>query len=193
MTPLVRLSTPGDIANAVPHLCGFVPTESLVAISLRGQRRRVGLTLRIDLPGVDAAEEIASRLGHDGAAAAVVVVYTSDGSSVFPRSGLVAALSDALERRGIVVLEALLVRSGRWSSYTCSSPRCCPVAGTPLGQAPGVLAALSAYDGRAVLRDRGELVARPPTTGATGATHDGDDPLADLAPPGVGYLGHDGR
>lgn len=158
MNPTLRLSTPGDIVEAVPHLCGFVPTESLVAISLRGERRRIGLTLRIDLPEVEAAEEVAARLAHDAAAAAVLVVYTADGMPR-PRSDLVDAVTAALERRGVIVLESLLVRAGRWWSYTCSSPACCPVDGTLLGNAPGLLAAMSAYDGRAVLRDRDELVA----------------------------------
>src|SRR3954452_25259701 len=77
--PVLRLTTPGDIVAAIPHLCGFTPTESLVAISLRGERKRIGLALRFDLPGVGldevAADEVAARLAFDGARAAVVVVY----------------------------------------------------------------------------------------------------------------------
>src|SRR4051812_31304287 len=80
--PVVRLTSPGEIAAAIPHLCGFVPSESLVAVSLRGDRRRIGLSLRFDLPAIEAvadtanAEEVASRLAHDGASAIVLVVYT---------------------------------------------------------------------------------------------------------------------
>lgn len=161
--PAVRLTSPGEIAAAVPHLCGFVPTESLVAVSLRGERRRIGLTLRVDLPdGVDAeaSEEVAGRLAFDGASAAVLVVYTGSAGPL-PRSSLVEALRSALEQRGIAVMEALLVRDGRWLSYTCLREECCPSGGTVLdgGAAVDALAAASAYEGRAVLRDREELVA----------------------------------
>ena len=75
--PLVRLTSPGDIAAAVPHLCGYVPTESLVVLSLRGGRARVGLTMRFDLPVEEGDPELADlaavRLAADGARRAVAV------------------------------------------------------------------------------------------------------------------------
>jgi hypothetical protein len=150
----VTLTSPADIVAAVPHLCGFVPAESLVAVSLR--RKRIGLTLRVDLPPDEAADEIASRLAHDRADAAVVVVYTSGADG---RIALVEGLRAALELRGMRVVEALLVRDGLWTSYLCTHPDCCPPEGTPVGPPPALLAASAAYDGRAVLRDRDELVA----------------------------------
>jgi hypothetical protein len=159
--PVVRLSSPGDIVSALPHLCGFVPTESLVAVSLRGERRRIGLTLRFDLPdGADeeAADQVAARLAHDGASAAVVVVYT-EATGDLPRAGLVELLLARLRLRGITVMEALLVRDARWSSYTCQQVRCCPSEGTPLQPALDAIAAATVLDGRAVLTDRAALVA----------------------------------
>jgi hypothetical protein len=159
--PVVRLTSPGEIVAAIPHLCGFSPTESLVVVSLRGDRRRIGLTMRFDLPdGLDdaAAEEVASRLAHDGASSAVFVVYT-DAPGDRPRERLARAVIEAIELRGMTVMEGLLVRGGCWSSYTCSSPRCCPPSGTPIPAPADLLAATAAYDGRAVLRDRAELVA----------------------------------
>jgi hypothetical protein len=167
--PTMRLTSPGEIAAAVPHLCGFVPTESLVAISLRGPRRRIGLTLRLDLPPdgnddelrFDTAEQIAARLAHDRGSAAVLVVFTEEADREQPRAELVRAVIDAIEQQGMTVMEALLVRAGHWSSYTCRQPSCCPVEGTPISAAGSVdlLAATAAYDGRVVLRDRAELVA----------------------------------
>lgn len=164
--PVVRLSTPGDIVAAVPHLCGFVPAESLVAVSLRGERKRIGLTLRFDLPAGgegeaagQVAEQVAERLARDGAAAVVLVVYT-EATGELPHAGLVAAITAAAQRAGQPVMEALLVRDGRWSSYACRRS-CCPPEGTPLGggAAADALAAAAAYDGRAVLGDRAQLVA----------------------------------
>src|SRR4051812_32108143 len=113
--PVIRLTTPGDIVASIPHLCGFVPTESLVAISLRGERKRIGLTLRHDLldPELDdeVARSVASRLAFDRAEAAVLVVY---GDNSVGRPPLVRALRAALEKDGITVMEALHVWAGRW-------------------------------------------------------------------------------
>jgi hypothetical protein len=136
-----------------------------VAVALRG--RRIGLTLRVDLPPDEAAEEVATRLAHDGADAAVFVVFTSGADD---RAGLVTALTAAVELRGMTVMEALLVREGRWTSYTCRHPSCCPVEGTPVGAPPPLLAATTAFDGRVVLPDREALVAslRPPVIASEG-------------------------
>jgi hypothetical protein len=166
--PVVRLTSPGEIAAAVPHLCGFVPSESLVAVSLRGERRRIGLSLRLDLLSADlddeVSDQVAGRLAHDNASAVVLVIYT-EGSGPRPREPLMRALIDAVELRGMTVMEGLLVRGGRWSSYTCSHRDCCPPEGTPVPAPVDLLAAAAAYDGRVVLRDREELVASlaPPT------------------------------
>jgi hypothetical protein len=160
--PVIRLTSPGEIAAAVPHLCGFVPRDSLVAVSLRGERRRIGLSLRLDLLPAevdeDVADQVAGRLAHDDAAAVVLVVYTDEAGSR-PREPLMRALLDAVELRGMTVMEGLLVRDGRWSSYTCLSAECCPPEGTPVPAPADLLVAAAAYDGRVVLRDREELVA----------------------------------
>jgi hypothetical protein len=147
--PVVRLTSPGEIVAAVPHLCGFVPTESLVAVSLRGERKRIGLSLRFDLVPAElddeVADQVAGRLAHDGAASMVLVLYT-DEAGPRPREPLARTVIDAVELRGITVLEALHVAAGRWSSYTCSHPDCCPPEGTPVPPAPDLLAATAAYD-----------------------------------------------
>ncbi|MDT7536559.1 MAG: hypothetical protein QOI82_144 [Actinomycetota bacterium] len=160
--PVVRLTSPGEIAAAVPHLCGFVPSESLVAVSLRGERRRIGLSLRLDLLSVDldgeVAEQVAARLAHDNASAVVLVVYTEE-AGTRPRESLMRKVIAAVELRGMTVMEGLLVRAGSWSSYTCSQESCCPAEGTPVPPPVDLLAAAAAYDGRVVLRDRDQLVA----------------------------------
>lgn len=168
--PVVRLTSPGEIVGAVPHLCGFVPSESVVLISLRGPRARVGLTLRFDLPSPvhepHLAEEAAERLAADGAGRTVAVVYTAeaDVDASLPRRAFVDALCKDCRRRGIDVDDVLLVRDARWVSYVCADPRCCPSDGTPVAasgssSALGLVAAQSAADGRAVLTSREELAA----------------------------------
>jgi hypothetical protein len=157
---VARLSGPGEILAVLPSLCGFPPQESLVLLSLRGPRRRLGLTARVDLPDPtdeqDLAAVCAERMAGDGAASVVVTVLSEHGR----RSGLVDAVRDALAEREVGVLEALHVSAGRWTSYTCSSA-CCPAEGTPVPDAPpvlGLVRAEQAVTGRAVLASRDELV-----------------------------------
>ena len=81
----VRLSDPADLAAAIPYLLGFPPEESLVVISLRGPRKRIGLTMRWDLPDEslddDFAEQIALRLAANSADFAVSAPTPRNSSS----------------------------------------------------------------------------------------------------------------
>ena len=152
----------------VPQLCGFVPSESLVVVSLRGAAQQVGLTMRVDLPPEAAqralAEQIADRVGADHGCAALVTVWTADapsGAAGLPGERLVAAVARALRRHRVPTLVRLLVGSDRWWSYDCTGP-CCPPEGTPLpaGATPAVdaVSAAHALAGRAVLPSRADLV-----------------------------------
>lgn len=154
--PVAKLSTPGDIVASIPVLCGFPPRDSVVLISLRGPRKRVGLTLRLDLPPEaleqEAAVSLAGRMVRDGAGFAVVAVFADR-----RRDALVDALVAQLEQRGVCVMEALHVGDGRWSSYVCAGS-CCPAEGTPIPPVPSLLEAERVLDGRPVLASREELV-----------------------------------
>jgi len=157
---VARLSGPGEILAVLPSLCGFPPQESLVLLSLRGARRRLGLTARVDLPDPPGEQALAAlcadRMAADGASCVVVVVLSEHGR----RDGLVAAVHGALADRDLGVLEALHVRAGGWTSYTCTAA-CCPAEGTPVPGAPAVLGLVQAEQvltGRAVLPSREDLV-----------------------------------
>ncbi len=166
---VVRLRGPADILGVLPYRLGFHPTESLVVVCLEGPRRRDRLVLRLDLPSAaeeDAvAAEVAERVAHVGASAAVVVVYTGARSRPrrgrLARSGLVRALWQELADRRVGLQEALLVTDGRWWSYLCHDPACCPVAGTPLPDEPTEATVRYAVEavaqGEIVLADRDAL------------------------------------
>lgn len=161
--PVARLSAPADLVAVVPHLIGFVPTESVVLLALRGPRRRVRVTLRLDVPRPRDADRVAASLVDKvrvvRADAVVALVYTDE-----PGQRARQDLADALVRHcgeaGLELTEALLVRGGRFWSYTCSGP-CCPPEGTPLlreASGPvGLVQAETALAGRAVLADRDAL------------------------------------
>ena len=150
------------MAAAIPHLVGFHPEESLVVISLRGPRKRIGLTMRFDLPPPDLhagmADEVAARLAGDGAEHAVVACCTTEArdDTQPPRAELIELVRARLRGRDIMLMEALLVRDGRWWSYLCDDPECCPPCGAEVP--PGTdIAAAHALVGRALLPDRKAL------------------------------------
>ena len=166
---VVRLSTPADILGVLPHRLGFHPTESLVVVCLEGPRRRDKLVMRVDLSPRrhDAAEaaRLAARVAHVRATAAILVCYTDAPrhrtDKGLARARLVDRLVDELLARDIGVAEALLVRRGRWWSYHCTDPACCPGSGSPLPAeltpAAAGFAAEMVAGGAAVLADRASL------------------------------------
>ncbi|WP_129668395.1 DUF4192 domain-containing protein [Phytoactinopolyspora endophytica] len=138
----VSLQSPTEIVGAIPGLLGFHARESLVVVCLHGAAGRAGLAMRVDLPHPDDAEafavEMASRIGRENADATVVVCYTEDADTggELARRHLIDQVLDELFLRDIGWEAALLVRGGRWWSYTCSKP-CCPSEGTPIPVMPG--------------------------------------------------------
>lgn len=165
---VIKLSSPSDIVTALPVLIGFHPSESFAVMCLRGPRRRIGLTMRLDLPDPRHDDAVAADLAHraerDGADTVVAVCYTEspDVDGDLPRRDLMGALTGALKPRGIGWLELLLVRDGRWYSYVCTD-ECCPPEGTPITGEPSsemlALEARAALEGHAVLDSREELEA----------------------------------
>lgn len=170
--PLLRVRSPVDLVEVVPFLIGFHPTESLVMLGLNGQRERVGLTLRLDLAAVRGApgsvETCVAHLIGAGARSAIALVYDSppaywydDGLPALPHTDLVGEVADCLEVRGIALVDAFLVASGRWWSYMCTDQRCCPAQGQPVrspAEASPVAAAVTVA-GMSAATDRAALAA----------------------------------
>lgn len=170
-TDVLKLQSPPDILEAVPYLLGFEPRASLVVLSLRGARNRLGLQMRVDLDVPGTVQQNAGMLvGHlvqDGAKAAILVVYAEpDGADP---DALVAALRHELRRKRIAVPEALRVCDGRWTSYTCQRRACCPPEGTALQdrvRRPSRIGAAAVAAGMGVLPSREALAATlAPVTG----------------------------
>jgi hypothetical protein len=163
---VVKVRALSDIVSAVPHLLGFQPAESVVAVSLRGPRKRMAFTVRLDLPTspesfAAVVERMLQAMDKDGAEAVLLVVYTAEppGDRGMPYADLVDAIEASLP---VPVRDAMLVADGRTWSYLCDDPDCCPAEGTPLDPAtPGALAlsAAHAMQGVAVLPDRDSVIA----------------------------------
>lgn len=138
----LKLHYPADVLAAVPFVLGFEPANSLVAISLKGRRQRVGLVMRTDYPSDTdlevfdlAALNMVAHLQRDEARGVILIAYPPEFASSpleRPIDAALAILEKAAVDSGIQVREALVVADGRWWSTRCKNVECCPLSGTPL-------------------------------------------------------------
>ena len=158
----VRIGSPTSLLAVIPGLLGFDPGRSIVVIGTESRTATVRVTLRYDVPdprqpgmAIALARHAISLLEAQGVTTAVMVGYGTD-AAVSP---VAAALRERASEAGIALTELLRARDGRYWSYVCSDPACCPPEGTPFDIADHPAArALSAGGGR-VLADRAALAA----------------------------------
>ncbi|WP_026545768.1 DUF4192 domain-containing protein [Arthrobacter sp. 35/47] len=154
-SPPISVSTPADILSYVPHLLGFQPRESLVFLTMCG--KRVGATLRLDLPPQDAdpldyAVTVRDYLEADSAADGVLMVIYTDEKwpepEAPPFAPLVHCLDLVLDTAGLELLDGWLVSSSHWRDYFCGEGSCCPWPGHPLADiTASILNAEMVYQG----------------------------------------------
>ncbi|KIF77112.1 hypothetical protein QR77_31120 [Streptomyces sp. 150FB] len=170
----ITLRGPAELADALPYLMGFYPTDSIVLVALHGGSGRFGGRLRLGIPRSPqewppVADQLAECLVEgserrgtrpDG----IVVFVCQDpvegetGRQVMERlRPLAQRLRTACGSLDVPVHEALCISDSRFWSYCCPDPRCCPAEGTGLAL-PGtsVMAAAATYAGvqvRGSLRD----------------------------------------
>lgn len=167
----VVLRGPGDLADALPFLLGYHPTDSVVLLALHGERGRLGGRVRLGLP-----EDPQDRRQWPQLAKQLVDMLVSGGIRRFgPPSGVVVFLCkdpaagersrEVMERlrplahhlrvacgeQDVPVVEALCLSGGRWWSYCRPGPPDGdggPDEGAPLAE-PGTsaIAATAAYAG----------------------------------------------
>jgi hypothetical protein len=166
-----------DLVAAVPHLVGFAPERSVVVVAMRrsGQRLRLGLVARFDLPpagrrpagreGPSAAVgalvgQVVDVMSNDSPEQVVVLVYDSAPCAVVaPWQRLVERLEKAFRTVGIAVLDALYISGGRFRSYRCTDPGCCPASGRPVDPTSSGVAAEFVARGSSPLANRAALQA----------------------------------
>ncbi|MEN3610265.1 DUF4192 domain-containing protein [Plantactinospora sp. ZYX-F-223] len=169
MTPIDRavlaVRSTTDLLAAVPYLLGFHPADSLVVMALRGNR--VVFVARGDLPGTTAGPAATVEVGEAAAqVAAVVARQRVETTTVIGYGGparvtpAVDAVTAALGRVGLPVLEALRVTGDRYWSYLCGDADCCPAEGRPFDSSTSQLAAAATFAGQVALPDRDALVRR---------------------------------
>ncbi|MEV1331683.1 DUF4192 domain-containing protein [Micromonospora costi] len=157
--PRLAVRSPADLLAAVPYLLGFHPADSVVVVALRG--RRIVFAARADLPATPddpahPARHLAGVVRRQRVDAATVVGY-GPAARVTPT---VDAVRAALGEFGLTVLDALRVTDGRWWSYLCAEPGCCPPDGRPYDPGTSQVTASAVLAGQVALPDRAALAAR---------------------------------
>jgi hypothetical protein len=144
------------VLAAIPYLVGYHPSESMVVLGMRGTE--LIFTARYDLPAPDASRaEVRDAVQH---MLEVVLRQQLTGVLIagFGPDDRVEALAFTLRsgylRAGLDVLEVLRAENGRYWSYLCTDPLCCPVDGSPYDASASPVAAEWTVAGRVALPDR---------------------------------------
>jgi Domain of unknown function (DUF4192) len=160
--PRVRISSPAGLLAVVPYLLGFHPSRSLVVIGLGPLGRQVKVGFRYDLPDPpdpqlarDIGAHAIAVLAGQQLTGAVAIGY-GPGPLVTP---VADTLLDQLPAAGIELWEALRVEDGRYWSYVCTNPACCPADGVPFDETAHPAAVTMTVAGQVVLPDREALAA----------------------------------
>jgi len=156
----LKVSSPAELIASVPYLIGFHPADSVVVIAMRG--KKIVFAARHDLPELELpadvaradAAEVASVVAGQRVTGATVIGY-GESARVTPT---VLRAAEALARVSVPVLDELRVTGGRYWSYLCSDPGCCPAEGRPCLPADSAIAAAATYSGAVALPDRAALV-----------------------------------
>jgi len=159
----IKVSSVAGFLAVIPYLLGFHPSRSMVVVGLNERRGRIMLGFRYDLPDPpDAAKsreiaQHASRVLKARRIKTAIAAGYGPGTLVTPvAESLRAALLDA----GIRLRDLLRVQDGRYWSYACQDPGCCPPDGVPFDG--------PAHPAAAALADAG-LPARPDRAALAGS------------------------
>ncbi|MFF5971554.1 DUF4192 domain-containing protein [Streptomyces sp. NPDC012769] len=185
-TQQITLRGPAELADALPFMLGFHPSDSVVLVALHGERGRFGGRVRVGIPSSPyewsaTADHLAECLvegctRRGDRPDAIVVFLCQDpapgetGQRVMERLRPFAQrLRTACGALDIPVLEALCISDGLYFSYCCPDARCCPPDGTPLAlSGTSVMAASAAYAGIQVRGSLKDMEARLKPWGSEG-------------------------
>lgn len=132
----IRVSGVPGLVAMVPYLLGYHPSESLVVVLI--DQHRVGLTLRLDLPGLlhdpdDVAGFVDGQIRRLDATHVLLVAYadTTEQDVVGAVADLAVALDVEAFARGeqARVLDAVAVTGGRYRVLACAEPGGCSCSG----------------------------------------------------------------
>ncbi|MFG1648368.1 DUF4192 domain-containing protein [Micromonospora sp. NPDC049275] len=167
--PHISLASVADLLAAVPYLFGFHVDHSIVIVgyteSMLTAATRADLPKRDEVPSwIDGTTSQSLAMLRNVDATAATIIGYGPADTVTP---IVDILTPHFDHAGITVRDALRVTDGRYYSYLCDDPACCPVDGVPFDAVGSVVAVNAIVAGQTALPDRAALVASiAPTTGA---------------------------
>ncbi|SDW83494.1 protein of unknown function [Arthrobacter sp. cf158] len=138
----LSIHQPEDILGYIPHMLGYWPEDSLVAITMQGNV--LGATLRVDLPSDRSRRALAGfadlirsyLIADEDANGVVLAVYTdagwADGRVVGMSAPMLDALQLSLQEVGLPVRDAWLIGPEYWRGAYCSDENCCSAPGLPV-------------------------------------------------------------
>ncbi|MET9320466.1 DUF4192 domain-containing protein [Streptomyces sp. NPDC003038] len=183
--PQITLRSPTELADALPYMLGFHPTDSLVMVAVHGEGGRFGGRLRVGIPTSpgeweDTARQVAECLvrgseRRGGKPDGIVVFLCQDPRGEESGQRVMTRLRPFAQRirlacgaLDVPVLEALCLSGGRYWSYCCPDERCCPAEGTVLAAVgTSVMAAAATFAGLQVRGSLKEIESRLAPLGGT--------------------------
>lgn len=157
--PVVRVSGPAALVQAVPYLIGFHPSDSLVLVGLSDGILVV--TARLDLGPAGCGGDLTHAVGvllDGGVTDVVAVIYDVDPREPGVRAA-VTLLDGLVEMGAARLLDTLSVSRGRWRSVDCDDESCCPPGGKAVDDHTSEFAAAATFAGMVPHADRGSLAA----------------------------------
>lgn len=153
---------PRALLQAIPYLLGFHPADSLVVVGIGADTVRV--TARLDLDDLahqDSIRHTMDVLARGNSESVIAVVYDDAvvASTPLPWAALLPQVLDAATAAGCVLMDMFLVSAGRWWSYACEGPQCCPDAGGSVADPTTAFAAAATVAGLSALPSRAALAA----------------------------------
>ncbi|MDE3721480.1 DUF4192 domain-containing protein [Nocardiopsis sp. N85] len=127
----LALRSPIDIIAGMPYIVGEPPDPGIVVLAAKGAGVHAAFCGALDgshrhLTPAQRARPPVDLAVAEGCGGLLIVAYGPPGL-VTP---YVDALLLAARERGVAIIDALRVTDGRYWSYTCVSPSCCPPGGT---------------------------------------------------------------
>ncbi|GAA4966372.1 hypothetical protein HD597_000099 [Nonomuraea thailandensis] len=152
----IRLRTPADLIAIVPYLIGYRLDQGLVLVALKDDI--VTAAIRYDLPEQPPDTNELVRQGvhllNRNTSPRVALIGYGPGERVTPSMN---AFSQALTAQGIDIIDMIRCENGRYWSYLCSNPACCPPDGTPYDADSNHAAAHAVLAGLVALPDQETL------------------------------------
>lgn len=154
--PTVRIGDVDELQRSIPHLIGFHPDRSVIALGLRGASRQLRVAVRVDVP-LTAAEafETGVRLGEvlvrAGSQDAVVTYY--DHGCAFGDDAVAAETELCFERTRGMQLEL----GGGMSIGGVRARFAWPAQAVPAPAPPTALEVAAITQGRPAYRSRGDV------------------------------------